>query len=74
MANKYRTVGIRKWRLGTIKIVLSLKNPLQVPNYGVKFDEEYDIYIVSRQFLTIYLLITKRKAVTSRCRILADTH
>lgn len=48
MANKYRTVGIRKWRLGTIKIVLSLKNPLQVPNYGVKFDEEYDIYIASK--------------------------
>lgn len=59
---------------GTIKIVLSHKNPLQVPKLWSKFDEEYDIYIVSRQFLTMYLLITKRRAVTSQCRILADTH
>lgn len=46
--------------LGTIKIVLSHKNPLQVPKLWVKFDEEYDIYIV-QDVLTMYLLITREE-------------
>lgn len=38
-----------------------------------KFDEEQDIYIVSKYYPIKYLLITKQKIVTLQWRSLADT-